>query len=93
MFFQEYISPYYYVYNFPYRNFNNQIKIKLNKIKIKKFSSTLFYHQLLDKMPKGIQGMINLNSNKNVHVYLKNILVFVPYQHQTYGKGYTIMEQ
>ena len=25
----------------------------------------MFYHQLLDKMPKGIQGMINLNSNTN----------------------------
>ena len=23
----------------------------------------MLYHQLLDKMPKGIQGMINLNSN------------------------------
>ena len=59
MFFQGHIILYYSVYNFPYRNFNNQIK----KNKNKKFSSTLIYHQLLDKMPKGIQGMINLNSN------------------------------
>ena len=59
MFFQGHIFLYYSVYNFPYRNFNNQIK----KNKNKKFSSTLIYHQLLDKMPKGIQGMINLNSN------------------------------
>ena len=31
----------------------------------------MFYHQLLDKMPKGIQGMINLNSNINVAKLMK----------------------
>ena len=29
----------------------------------------MFYHQLLDKMPKGIQGMINLNSNNEQHTF------------------------
>ena len=32
---------------------------------MKTFYFILLYHQLLDKMPKGIQGMINLNSNIN----------------------------
>ena len=27
----------------------------------------MFYHQLLDKIPKGIQGMINLNSNNYIN--------------------------